>query len=267
MKRRGPLAFVLRLAFIAALLGLWELVVVHFEIPAYLIPAPSKIGYAFYNGISDHLYLGHAYTTIIETLLGFALGCILAFFFGSIVAISRTIEYYVYPFIVMFQAVPKVALIPLIVVWFGLGLSSKVVSAALVAFFPLMVNTIAGLRSADEDRINLMRSLSASRWQIFRMLQLPNALPYIFAGLEVAMIFALIGAIVAELLSAEKGLGMLMQSMNFSMDVAGQFSILFVLAVLGLVLNTLVTFARRRILFWDRSRDADVHPVSKGDLS
>jgi NitT/TauT family transport system permease protein len=99
------------------------------------------------------------------------------------------------------------------------------------------------------------------------MLQLPNALPYIFAGLEVAMIFALIGAIVAELISAEKGLGMLMQSMSFSMDVAGQFSILFVLAILGLVLNGLITIARRRILFWDRSRDADVHPVSKGELS
>ncbi|HSR95749.1 MAG TPA: ABC transporter permease [Kofleriaceae bacterium] len=267
MRRRGPIAFALRLALIAALLGLWELAVAYFELPAYIVPPPSRIAYAFYNGMSDHLYIGHAYTTIIETLLGFILGCGLAFLLGSIVAISRTIEYYVYPLIVMFQAMPKVALIPLILVWFGLGLSSKVVSAALVAFFPLMVNTIAGLRSADEDRINLMRSLSASRWQIFRMLQLPNALPYIFAGLEVAMIFALIGAIVAELISAEKGLGMLMQSMSFSMDVAGQFSILFVLAILGLVLNGLITIARRRILFWDRSRDADVHPVSKGDLS
>jgi len=267
MKPRGPLAFVLRLALIAALLGLWELVVAAFDLPAYLLPAPSRVAYAFYNGMSDNLYIGHAYTTIVETLLGFVLGCALAFLLGSIVALSRTIEYYLYPLIVMFQAVPKVALVPLIIVWFGLGQTSKVVSAALVAFFPLMVNTIAGLRSADEDRINLMRSLSASRWQIFHMLQLPNALPYIFAGLEVAMIFALIGAIVAELLSAEKGLGMLMQSMNFTMDVAGQFSILFILAILGLVLNGVVTIARRRVLFWDRSRDADVHPVSKGDLS
>jgi NitT/TauT family transport system permease protein len=133
---------------------------------------------------------------------------------------------------------PKVALVPLILVWFGLGLTSKVISAALVAFFPLMVNTIVGLRSADEDRINLMRSLSASRWQIFRMLQLPNAMPYIFAGLEIAMIFALIGAIVAELISSERGLGMLMQS-SASHDGAGQFSIL---SILGLILNGLVTF-------------------------
>lgn len=266
MIRRGPIAFSLRLVFIAAILGLWELIVAAFDVPAFLVPPPTKIAFALYNGLASNLYPMHAYATVVETLVGFALGCVLAFVLGSIVAVSRTVEYYVYPFIVMFQAMPKVALVPLIVIWFGLGLSSKIVSATLVAFFPLMVNTIAGLRSADEDRINLMRSLSASRWQIFRMLQLPNAMPYIFAGLEVAMILSLIGAIVAELSSAEKGLGMLMQSMTFNMDVAGQFSILFILAILGLMLNGVITIARRRILFWDRSRDADVQPVSKGDL-
>jgi NitT/TauT family transport system permease protein len=113
-----------------------------------------------------------------------------------------------------------------------------------------------------------MRSLKASRWQIFRMLQLPNALPYIFAGLEIAMIFALIGAIVAELISSERGLGMLMQSMSFSMDVAGQFSILFILSVLGLILNGAVTLVRRRVLFWDSSRDADPNDANqtKGEV-
>ena len=195
--------------------------------------------------------------TLGETLLGFVTGCALAFTLGTVIALSRNVEYYLYPIIIMFQAMPKVALAPLILVWFGLGLTSKVVSAALIAFFPLMVNTIVGLRSADEDRVNLMRSLAASRWQIFRMLQLPNAMPYIFAGLEIAMIFSLIGAIVAELVGAERGLGMLMQSMSFTMDVAGQFSILFILSILGLILNGLVTMVRRRVLFWDPSRDRD----------
>ena len=166
----------------------------------------------------------------------------------------------------MFQALPKIALVPLIVIWFGLGLTSKIVSATLISFFPLMVNTIVGLRSVDEDRINLMRSLSASRWQIFRMLQLPNAMPYIFAGIEVAMILALVGAVVAEFWGAEKGLGMLMQSMSFNMDTAGQFSILFILAILGLVLNGLITILRRRVLFWDRSRDSDIQLANKGDV-
>jgi NitT/TauT family transport system permease protein len=254
----GSLPAIMRLILIITLLAAWEFAVKAFQMPAYILPAPSNIFYALYNGILNNLYPGHIVVTVGETLLGFGLGCALAFALGTIVALSRSVEYYLYPFIVMFQAMPKVALAPLIIVWFGLGLTSKVVSAGLVAFFPLMVNTIVGLRSADEDRVNLMRSLSASRWQIFRMLQLPNSLPYIFAGLEIAMIFALIGAIVAELVGAEKGLGMLIQSMNFTMDVAGQFSVLLILSVLGLVLNGAVTFLRRRILFWDASRDTDV---------
>jgi NitT/TauT family transport system permease protein len=266
--QRGPVSFVLRLLFIAALLGLWEYAIVYFKTPAYIVPAPSQIAYAMYNGIASNLYIGHLGATIGETLLGFLAGCTLAFILGTVVALSRNVEYYLYPIIIMFQAMPKVALVPLILVWFGLGLTSKVISAALVAFFPLMVNTIVGLRSADEDRINLMRSLSASRWQIFRMLQLPNAMPYIFAGLEIAMIFALIGAIVAELISSERGLGMLMQSMSFTMDVAGQFSILFILSVLGLILNGLVTIVRRQVLFWDTSRDGDTtaQNTTKGEV-
>jgi NitT/TauT family transport system permease protein len=175
------------------------------------------------------------------------------------------VEYFLYPFVVMFQAMPKVALAPLIIVWFGLGLTSKVVNAALVAFFPLMVNTIVGLRSAEEDKVNLMKSLAATKTQIFWMLQLPNAMPYIFAGLEIAMIFALIGAIVAEFVGAQAGLGMLIQSMNFTMDVAGQFSVLLILSVVGLVLNAIVNEVRRRVLFWDPSQKVELTgPVKKG---
>lgn len=254
---RKPVSFVLRLIFIGALLVAWEFAVDYLKIPAYILPAPTQIGYAMYNGLADNLYPGHIAVTVGETLLGFIVGCGLAFLLGTLVALSRSVEYFLYPIIVMFQAMPKVALAPLIIVWFGLGLTSKVINAALVAFFPLMVNTIVGLRSADEDRINLMRSLSASRWQIFRMLQLPNAMPYIFAGLEIAMIFALIGAIVAEFVGAEKGLGMLIQSMNFTMDVAGQFSVLLILSLLGLILNGAVSMVRRQVLFWDTSRESD----------
>jgi NitT/TauT family transport system permease protein len=263
----GPKNFALRLLLIVAFLGVWEGFVRLFQIPMFILPTPSNVFIAFYRGFASSLYIDHIWITVTETLMGFVLGTALAFLLGTVIALSRPVEYFLYPFVVMFQAMPKVALAPLIIVWFGLGLTSKVVNAALVAFFPLMVNTIVGLRSAEEDKVNLMKSLAATRGQIFWMLQLPNAMPYIFAGLEIAMIFALIGAIVAELISAEKGLGMLMQSMSFTMDVAGQFSILFVLAILGLILNGFITLARRRILFWDRSRDADVQPVSKGDVS
>jgi len=186
-------------------------------------------------------------------MLGFMAGSALGLVFGTAVALSRPIEFFLYPYIVMFQSLPKVALAPLIVVWFGLGLTSKVINASLIAFFPLLMHTMVGLRSADEERVSLMRSLAASERQIFWMLRLPNSLPFVMAGLDVAMIFALIGAIVAEFVGAQKGLGMLIQSMNFNMDVSGQFSILLILSVLGLLLNRGVMMIRKRVLFWDPS--------------
>jgi NitT/TauT family transport system permease protein len=252
----------LRLLSVLAVLAVWELLVRGLSIPAYILPPPTAIFAALYQGIVTTLYIDHIWITLTETLLGFAFGTALAFALGTVVALSRTTEFFLYPFIVMFQAMPKVALAPLIIVWFGLGLTSKVVNAALVAFFPLMVNTIVGLRSADEDRVNLMRSLAATPLQIFWMLQLPNALPYIFAGLEIAMIFALIGAIVAEFVGAQAGLGMLIQSMNFSMDVAGQFSVLLILSILGLCLNSIIVGIRRRVLFWDEREKAEARQTA-----
>jgi NitT/TauT family transport system permease protein len=251
-KRVMPMRdFMLRLLFIAALLAAWEGLVRLLDVPAYLLPTPSAIFKALVNGTTSGLYEEHVGVTVSETLMGFGVGCAGGLLLGTAVALSRRFDYFVYPIIVMFQAMPKVALAPLIIVWFGLGITSKVVNAGLVCFFPLMINTIVGLRSAEEDRVSLMRSLAASPLQIFWMLRVPNALPYIFAGLEIAMIFALIGAIVGEFVGAQAGLGMLIQSMNFSMDVAGQFSVLLILSVIGLILNSIVGLIRKRVLFWD----------------
>jgi|SoiMethySBSTD1v2_1073268.scaffolds.fasta_scaffold100283_3 NitT/TauT family transport system permease protein len=240
------------LLFCSSILA-WELIVRFFEVPIFIFPAPSKVAEALWRGFSTGLYQKHLYYTLLETVLGFLLGAALGFFLGTVVALNRYVEYFFYPYIVMFQSLPKVALAPLIVVWFGLGLKSQVVNAALVAFFPLLVNTVVGLKSADEDRMNLMRSLAASEAQIFWILRLPNALPFVMAGLDVAMIFALIGAIVAEFVGARAGLGMLIQSMNFNMDVSGQFSVLLILSIVGLLLNRCILLIRRRVLFWDPS--------------
>lgn len=228
-----------------------EFIVRALHVPTYILPAPSKVAIALWRGFATGLYQRHLFHTLTETVLGFLLGSALGLLLGAAVALNKYVEYFFYPYIVMFQSIPKVALAPLIVVWFGLGLKSQVVNVALVACFPLVVNTIAGLKSTDEDRINLMRSLGASGAQIFWMLKLPSALPFVMAGLEVSMIFALIGAIVAEFVGSPAGLGMLIQSMNFNMDVAGQFSILLLLSVLGLLLNRGILLIRRRLLFWD----------------
>jgi NitT/TauT family transport system permease protein len=251
MKRFWNVALTM-LLFCSSILA-WELIVRAFEIPTFIFPAPSKVAMALWRGFASGLYQKHLYYTLLETVLGFMLGSALGFFLGTAVALNRYVEYFFYPYIVMFQSLPKVALAPLIVVWFGLGLKSQVINTALVAFFPLLVNTMVGLKSADEDRMNLMRSLAASDNQIFWMLKLPNALPFVMAGLDVAMIFALIGAIVAEFVGARAGLGMLIQSMNFNMDVSGQFSVLLILSIVGLLLNRCILLIRRRVLFWDPS--------------
>jgi NitT/TauT family transport system permease protein len=246
----------------AATIVAWEAVVRIFQIPVFILPAPTQVGMALYRGMASGVYLEHLKYTLLETLLGFVVGSALGFFLGTAVAMNRYVEFFFYPYIVMFQSLPKVALAPLIVVWFGLGLTSKVINAALVAFFPLLVNTMVGLKSADEDRVSLMRSLAASNQQIFWMLRLPNALPFVMAGLDVAMIFALIGAIVAEFVGAQRGLGMLIQSMNFNMDVSGQFSILIILSLVGLVLNRIIMLIRRRIMFWDPSEKSLIEPAT-----
>jgi NitT/TauT family transport system permease protein len=251
MHKGRDVALTVAIFCVSVLMG--ELIVRALEVPTYILPAPSKVAIALWRGFASGLYQKHLLHTLAETLLGFLLGSALGLLLGAAVALNRYIEYFFYPYIVMFQSMPKVALAPLIVVWFGLGLKSQVVNVALVACFPLIVNTIAGLKSAEEDRINLMRSLAASRTQVFWMLKLPSALPFVMAGLEVAMIFALIGAIVAEFVGSPAGLGMLIQSMNYSMDVAGQFSVLLILSILGLLLNRCILLIRRRILFWDQS--------------
>jgi NitT/TauT family transport system permease protein len=247
---------VLTVLLFGVTVGAWEAAVRVLEVPAFILPPPSRVVVALWRGFATGLYLPHLGHTLLETILGFLVGSALGFGLGTIVALSRWVEFFLYPYIVMFQSLPKIALAPLIIVWFGLGLTSKVINAALVAFFPLLVNTMVGLKSADEERVSLMRSLAASERQIFWMLRLPNALPFVMAGLDVAMIFALIGAIVSEFVGAQNGLGMLMQSMNFTMDVSGQFSILIILSLMGLVLNRCILLVRRRVLFWDVSEKA-----------
>jgi NitT/TauT family transport system permease protein len=235
------------------LLAVWQAVVVGLNVPDFIVPAPTKVFAALYEGFARGIYLKHLGITLYEALAGFAIGCVVGLVIGASIALNRHLEFFVYPYVVMFQSVPKVALAPLMGIWFGLGMTSKIVSAAMVAFFPMMINTISGLRSADEDRVSLMKSLTANDLQVLTMLRLPTAMPHIMAGFEIALTFALLGTIVAEFLGASMGLGMLLTSMNFSMDVAGEFSILLILSVVGFVLSAIIAAARRSILFWDVS--------------
>lgn len=249
----------LSLLLLSLVLGLWEAAVRLLGIPSFVLPPPTAVAMGLWRGFASGLYLHHIAVTVFEVVAGFTLGCGLGFILGVAVALNRYVAYFLYPYVVMFLSMPKVALAPLLVLWFGLGVTSKVVTAALVSFFPLMINTIAGLNSADKDRIDLIRSLGGSERQVFTMLRLPSALPFIMAGLEIAITLSLIGTVVTEFLGAEQGLGMLMQSMNYIMDVAGSFSILIILAIVGLALNQTLLAIRYRVLFWERLGQTEFH--------
>lgn len=242
--KRG-LNLLISLVLVALVLAIWEAAVSILEVSPLVLPAPSEILVALYRGFARGVYLRHLGITLMETLLGFLFGSVVGFIIGAAVSLNKRLEFFLLPYMVMFQSVPKVALAPLVMIWFGLGLQSKVIMAAMISFFPIMVNTIAGLKSVDEERTNLLAGLTASRWQMLWMLQLPSALPYIFAGLEIGVTLSLLGTIVAEFLGGSAGLGMLLTSMNFSMDVAGVFSVLLILSLMGWCLAALVTLARR----------------------
>jgi NitT/TauT family transport system permease protein len=191
--------------------------------------------------------------TLVEVFLGFVIGSTIGLVLGIFISQIRLLDATLRPYIVAFQCLPKVAIAPIIIMWFGYDITSKVVMVTLLTFFPLLVNSMAGFHSVDLDRIELLRSLSATRWQIFWKVKFPSALPFIFAGLDIAAVFAIVGAIVGEFVGAQLGLGVQILSMNAQMDTAGSFSVCIVLAVMGLVLNYLIRGIQRRVLFWAAS--------------
>lgn len=230
--------------------GGWEYACRSLAISELILPAPSQIVAALIAGFRSGLFVDGLLTTLSEVILGFVLAAASAFILGTLISQIRLLEAVIYPYIVAFQTLPKVAVAPLILIWVGLGIEGKIFIAATVSFFPMLVNTIVGLRSAPQNEIDLMRSLSAGRWKIFRYVQLPEALPFIFAGLNIGLVLAVLGAIVGEFVGAKGGLGYLIVQMNFNLDVAGIFAALFLLGIMGIALNFLSQFLRRKIVFW-----------------
>ncbi len=236
------------------LFGGWELYCRTQGISDLLLPAPSQIVVALIQGFQSGILLDGLRATFIEIVLGFLLSASVAFVLGTLISQIRVLEATLYPYVVAIQTMPKIAIAPLILVWVGFGIESKVIIAAMVSFFPMLVNNIAGFKSTPPQKIELMRSLSASRWKIFRYLQLPEALPYVFAGLNIGIVLSVLGAIVGEFVGSKEGLGYLIIQMNYSMDIAGVFSALVVLGVMGMVLNFIAQYARRKIIFWQSDR-------------
>ena len=246
---------VLAPVLLAVILGLWEFAVPYFQIPNYILPTPSDVVVALWRGVDAGVldrggYWLHAGVTVAEVLLGFFIGSAVGLLIGTVISQFRILEATLRVYIVAIQSLPKIALAPIIVLWFGFGLTSKVVIICLLTFFPLLVTSMAGFKAVDAERLELMRALGARPWQIFWKVRFPSALPYIFAGLDMAAVFAVVGAVVGEFVGAQRGLGTLILSMNAQMDTAGTFSVFIILAMVGIVLHKGLRLVERRVLFW-----------------
>ena len=243
-----PLSFLL-------VLGVWEFAVHHYRINAILLPPPTRIFQSLVTGLSSGLFLHHFLVTMGEAALGFGIAAVGGVVVGTLVTQFWLLERTMYPYLIALQSMPKIAIAPLIVIWFGYGGLSKVVIAAMISFFPILVNVVVGLRTCDPARIDLARSLSASKWQIFWYVKLPNSLPFMFAGFNIAIIFCILGAIVGEFVGAEAGLGFLIVAANTTLDVAQVFAVLIVLAALGVTVFLAVQYLHRKVVFWAESDD------------
>lgn len=233
-----------------AVLVLWHVLVALLEVPALIFPGPVSVVQALWTGLASGEIFSHGAVTLTEILAGFVIGSVLGLLLGAAIGQSALLEAVLYPYVVAFQTMPKVAIAPLFVLWFGFGMTSKIIITAAIVFFPVLANTIVGLRSAPRDQIDLLTAFTASQWHIFRMVRVPHALPYVFAGLDIGIVLAVIGAIVGEFVGAQAGLGYLILQRNFSMDAAGMFAILIVLSVIGIVLHAAMRFLARRVIFW-----------------
>jgi NitT/TauT family transport system permease protein len=233
-------------------LGLWSAIVWLGRYPAFILPGPGRVFRRFVSALADGTLWRHTQVTLVEVFAGLAVGLFAAICIGYLLAKSPLLERLLAPYIVASESVPVVALAPLLVVWFGFGSLSKVLICALIVFFPVLVNTIVGIRSVEQDLRELMRSLQASRWQTFAMLELPASLPVLFGGFKLAVTLSVIGAVVGEFVGADRGLGALINIGRGILDTPLMFVALFTLVLVAVTMYACVAALENHVLAWRR---------------
>ncbi|MEA2519446.1 MAG: putative riboflavin transport system permease protein [Chloroflexota bacterium] len=233
----------------AIFVAVWKLVVVVSGLPAFILPAPEAVGARFVEAWADGTIPPHAWTTLVEVVLGFAVGATFGLAAGYALARSVLVERLLSPYLVAAQAVPILALAPLLALWFGPGLVAKVVICGLIVFFPVAIATMVGIRSVDRGLLELGRSLRATRRQVLTTLEIPAALPAILGGLRVGVTLAVVGAIVGEWAGADKGLGLLVNLARGSLfDIPLLFATLATIALLGIACYLVIVLVERRLV-------------------
>ncbi len=232
---------------------LWDWLVRWQEYPPFILPSPYRVWQKFLTTLVEGTLLRHASTTLIELCFGLLLGLTFAFVLGYFLGRNRFLERLLSPYIVASQSVPIVAIAPLMVIWFGSGLLSKILVCALITFFPTLVSTIIGIRNVDSDLMDLMRSLRANRWQLFLKLELPAAAPVIFGGLKLSVILSVVGAVVGEFMGANAGLGFLINLARGILDTPLMFVAIISLVVIAQILYLTVSLIESICLRWQRA--------------
>jgi NitT/TauT family transport system permease protein len=226
----------------------WDIAVRVFNIQPYILPSPGAVGVALIEKFD--LILGHLPPTATATILGLALSIVIGVPFAVLLVSSRTFERALMPLLVGSQCFPKIAIGPILIVWFGWGILPKILISFIISFFPIVIQTVLGLKSVERDEIDLIRIMSASRLQVFTKIRIPNALPYFFGGLKVAVTLALIGAIVGEFIGSDRGLGYLLQYANAELDTELLFATMVFLLVVGGSIFAAVSYAEKLLLPW-----------------
>ena len=233
---------------LALLIGSWELAAGRFGWSALVLPPPSRVAQALWQGLSSGYLWPHLGVTALELLLGLLAGCTIGFGAGVLLAEVPALRRQLMPYVVVSQVIPKLALMPLFIVWFGFGLAPTVVITALICFFPLLETTLTGLARVPQAQLELFHMLGASRWQTLLRLKLPSGLPAVLAGLRVAVVLALVGVVVGEFIGAGRGLGALVIAAQGTMDTPLMFAVLVLVSLLGLLLYRIALGLERRLL-------------------
>ncbi len=239
---------------LVGLVILWEILSKLLEIPAYILPSPIEIVSRLVKEIS--MLWGHAIATLTEVILGFGLSLLIGIPMAITIVYSRYLANSIYPIIIGIQCLPMVSIAPILVIWFGYGLITKVILACLISFFPVVINAVNGFRSLDKEMHDLGRSLGISEAKIFIYFRLPNALPHLFAGFKVGVTLAVVGAIVGEFVASERGLGYLQLTANARLDTELVFVTIVVLAIVGIVLFLIVHLLERLLMPWYHANKA-----------
>ena len=247
---------VIKVLQLAAGLAVWEMTVRGLDVDPRIVPLPGVVLETLWGLTASGILPAATWITLQETLIGFVIGSLLGIFLAVILAEIPLLKTIFQPYIVALQAVPKVAVAPLFLIWFGFGMESKIALVISILFFPVLVNTMAGLDSTSEEQLELMRAYRASRWQTLLRVKVYVALPFVFAAFEVSLVLALTAAVVAELLGSGTlvGLGTLIKIYDARMNSAGIFAVLIVLSVIGVLLHTIVIAASRYFLAWSKPR-------------